>query len=78
MIAFAVDGPTPGNDSSDDASAVLMFTRPATPWAVESETTELAAAMSCGTVECVGFVRRGLVVGTSRFDCVRVLDGTYT
>lgn len=74
MIAFAVDGPTPGRDSSAVASAVLMFTLPpeffpeaAAPACVAPKGAAVVstAAIACGTVGFVGLVRRGRVVGTT-------------
>lgn len=87
MIAFAVDGPTPGRDSSPVASAVLMFTLPpelfpeaAEPACVEPNgaTVVPTAAIACGTVGFVGFVRRGRVVGTTRRTADEPRVGTKT
>ena len=81
MIAFAVDGPTPGSDSSNVASAVLTFTIPEAPGdepvAVGAEELD-AAAIACGTVATVGFVRRTLVVGGCTRDATTERGGTYT
>lgn len=83
MIAFAVAGPTPGNDSRVPASAVLMFTMPfgeepfdATP--VEGAPVVVAAAIAWATVATVGFVRRGFVVGGAGRSADEPRDGTNT
>ena len=81
MIAFAVEGPTPGSDSSNVASAVLMFTTPDpddTGDAALGWGTLVAAAICCGTVTTVGFVLRGCVDGGCLRDVATERGGTYT
>ena len=73
MIAFAVDGPTPGNVSSCSAVAVLMLTRPLSelPTATVVVTDRATGGDAPGAVTGGNDVREGRSRGATVGDDVR-------